>query len=328
MDYLTLAAFLWLSVFVLLGLWRGFWRSFAALASFVLAYAGSVFFAAPVSAFFVQVFAETNPSPTLFWLASAAALFILIGLFSRLLVLMLGRVLPLTGIVDKLGGALASGGYGALIAIFLIWSYAFVSENLHAARGQTVVAQPSQLVDFARRAVAELVSWNVRHGGGSEAAADLTAALTERPAEVLHNVRSTLNSPAMREVVNSAEIEDAVRTGDPERLQQSVAFQQLLNSPSVQDLRETLARSGVHWSDAEIAAYTVAFSHNIDSVRTDPEFVELYSDPEVQAFLDGEGQLTPSLMQKGQELLQIVSREIDLAEVQRASAGEPPQPAE
>lgn len=320
MDYLTLAALLWLTVFLLIGFWRGFWPSLAALASLVVAYSASLYFARPVSDALVANVTGARLNSTLVWVVVASALFLLAGLLARWLVLMLGRALPLPGLPNKLGGALFSCAYGAMLGVFVIWSYAFVRENYEAAQGRPITPHTSGWVEGSKRIVSRLVDWNLRMGGGSDSSAALSAAVAARPSEVLFGVRKTLQSPAFMQAVNDPELQAALREQDLARLQSLPQFQQVLESAGVQELRESLAKGGAKWTDAELARYTMMAGYNIDRVRSDPEFIILFNDEEVQAFLKGEAPVSATVLRKGQRLLQVISQKLESAEPAPATA--------
>lgn len=322
MDYFTMAAIVWLAIFLLLGLVKGFWKSLAAATSLVLAYFASVYFAPGLADWAVGQFASINLSRTVWWGIGAAVIFIVVSLVVRLIVLGIGKSLPIgPRIIDRLGGALVSVGYGAVLGAALLWGLAFLADswNLRQERmgGQadSRLDTSSPAVAWSRRIMSRWINWNIRQSGGSDALAGMSAAIVERPAQVMADVQATVQSPEFKELVRSKNVKTLIEQRDAEKLQRSVEFQQLMRQPAVKQLREAIAPEAGGWSETKIAQETVDIWTRVEHLRTQPEVAELLSDPEVQAFLQGGGKVTPSLIDKGQKLLAMLGREGAVGEI-------------
>jgi uncharacterized membrane protein required for colicin V production len=315
-DYFTMAAVVWLAIFLLLGLLKGFWKSLAAATSLVLAYVASVYFAPGLADWAVVQFASLNISRTVWWGVGATIIFIIVSLVVRLIVLGVSKSLPISPrIFDRIAGALVSIGYGAVLGAALLWGLAFLADswNLRQERmgGQ---ADPrlntsSPAVTWSRQMMSRWINWNVRQSGGSDALAGVSAAIMERPGQVMADVQATVQSPEFKELVRSENVQALVAQRNAEELQRSVEFQQLMRQPAVKQLREAIAPESGGWSDTKIAQETVDIWTRVEQLRTQPEVAELLNDPELQAFLKGGGKVTPSLIDKGQKLLALFGRE-------------------
>lgn len=316
MDYFTVGAIVWLAIFALLGLLKGFWKALAAAASLALAYWASVYFAPPLAQFLSHQFSSIHLSETVWWIASAVVIFMVAGLLVRLLVLAVAKPLPIhNGLINRLGGGLISVGYGAVLGAALLWGLAFLADtwNLReknsATQSEWTFDTSAPVVTWSRRMMAQWVNWNVQQSGGSEAVAGMSAAMVERPAEVMANVQATVQSPAFKQMVASEKLQRIVQQRDAHALQRTPEFNQFLQQPAVRELRDQIAPEANGWSDQKIAEETVDLWTKVEQLKTRPEVAEVLNDPEVQAFLQGGGKITPSLLTKGQKLLALLGND-------------------
>lgn len=322
MDYFTMAAVAWLAIFLLLGLLKGFWKSLAAATSLILAYFASVYFAPGLADWAVVQFASTHINRTVWFGVGATVIFILVSLIVRLVVLAVSKSLPIKlRAFDRLGGALVSLGYGAILGATLLWGLAFLADtwNLRQERmGEGVnprLDTSSPAVTWSRRMMSRWVNWNIRQSGGSEALAGVSAAIVERPAQVMADVQAAVQSPEFKELVHSETAKALVEQRNAQALQRSPEFQELIRQPSVKKLREAIAPEAEGWSDTKIAEETVEIWARVEQLRTQPEVAELLNDAEIQGFLQDGGKVTPSLIDKGQKLVRLLGRDADVGEI-------------
>jgi uncharacterized membrane protein required for colicin V production len=309
-DYFTMIALAWLAIFLLLGLFKGFWKSLAAATSLVLAYMASAYFASNLAEWALARFASVNIGQSVWWGISATVIFILVSFAVRLIVLGIGKSLPITlRLFDRLGGAMISLGYGAVLGAGLLWGLAFLADSWNMRQEQTGGQRnpkfdtTSPAVVWARRMMSHWVNWNIRQSGGSEALAGMSAAIVEQPAQVMAGVRTTIRSPEFKEMVSSEKVQALVAQRRTEELQHSSEFQQLLRQPAVKQLREAIAPEAGGWSDEKIAHEAVDIWQRVEQLKTRPDVAPLLNDPEIQEFFQGGGKITPSLLDKGQKLL-------------------------
>lgn len=321
MDYFTIGAIVWLVVFLLLGLLKGFWKSLAAATSLILAYFASVYFASGVTEFLMDKFSSLKMGRTVWWIIATTAIFIAVSLIARLIVLAVGRSLPVINrFFDRVAGGAISVGYGSLLGAVLLWGLAFLADswNLRQERagegGASRIDTSSPAVAWSRYIMSHWVNWNVKQSGGSDALAGMSAAIVESPAKVLADVQATVRSAEFKQLVQSEQVQQIVGRRDSEALQRSPEFQQLLQQPAMKELRNVIAPESSGWSEEKIARETVDIWTRVEQLKTRPEVAGLLNDPEVQSFLQGGGKISPSLISKGQELLTLLSGDISGAE--------------
>lgn len=307
MDYFLIGAVGWLALFALWGLFIGFWRALAGAVSLVLAYWVSVRFAAVLAERF-----SLNLNATVAWLLWATILFVVVGFVARRLLMLLAQRLPIgSGVVNRLGGGLVNTAYGAVLGVVMVWGIAFLAEswNIRAQRTGAADTQrfdtSSPVVRWSRQMLGQWAAWQ---SGASESGTfgGLSVAMAENPGAVLAEVRTAVQSPEFRELSGSGSVREMVRRQDTEALRQSAEFQQFLQQPAVRQLRDRIKPHGAAWSDAQIAQEFVSAWGRMEQIKSRPEVMDILNDPEWQAFLRGEGGLTPSLLTRGQKLLALM----------------------
>ena len=317
MDYLTLAACLWVAIFFLLGFIRGFWKALSALLSLLGAYWAAAYFAPQLAQFFISTFAEANLGKTITWIASATLIFIFAGLFIRLIILMVSRSLPITNrALDSFTGAVLSGAYGVAMAVMMVWGISLLVETYQAKHNDKEMlvdsADPEKetpaVVAFSRRIVSQMVGWNVRQSGGSDELANVAVAYAEQPKVVLDSLHNTVQSDAFKQVVNSPDVKQWIRNEDAKTLSQSPEFKHLVDQPAVQKLRKVIAPNK-KISDEALAQQMVEIWSKVDQLKNNPDVSALINDEEVHSFLQGDGKVTASLLGKGQALLLALNTE-------------------
>lgn len=315
MDWITLGTLVWLAIFLVLGFFRGFWQSLAALVSLVLAYWASAKLASPVVTYLTNVFPALEPQRVLVWWGCAVLLFLLVGLLSRLLIQTLGKLAPVgRNPTSRLVGALISGTHGAALAVFFIWSLSLLSDTLELQEGEAI-SDPPKVVQFSRQIVGDIVSWNISQSGSKGTVADLSTAFAERPSEVLQGVRGTLQSQELKDMIASEEIRQIVRSHDVDELLQTAELDRLLEQPNVQQLLTALQVKGEPISRENAARQLLDVWHKVELVGSDPEVQSLVADPDVQDFLQNRKGPAPALYGKLQKLLQLVTSKTQPGEV-------------
>ncbi len=304
MEYLNLAAIVWLALFAGVGFLRGLWRSLAGLLSMIGAYWISASLAGPVLQLVRERWQPDLPEGILL-VVVASALFVVSGFVLRLVLLMLLRTIPVGNpLLNRVGGLMTGLFYGGLLGMFIVWGASFTLENLALARGEAVnYEETSPLVSLARKFVGRLLEWNARQAGAPVPALQLTRAMAERPTELLQGLQGAIQSREFQQMVNDREFAAMVQSRDVEAVQASPGFRNLVRSPAVQDLARTLERSGVEWSDGQLAEYTVDIWNRVDEIRNDESLKSLMEDEEVQDFLRGEGNMSADLLRKLRALM-------------------------
>lgn len=306
--YLNLIAAAWVLLFAGVGFFRGFWKSVAAVLALLGAYWLTLVLTQPVTEF-VQTNMEWDVSGSLVWLLVAFILFTVSGLILRILFGFLLKALPAKkGMLSRIGGALVGAVYGAVLGLFVLWSLAVIDESQALSRGETVQeVQAHPLLVLARKFVGRLMEWNASFGGASPELAKMAGVMAEQPTRVLQDVRGLVQSPEFAELVQNDRVKAMVRERDVEALKRSAEFNALTQSAQMQQIRQTLRARGVEWSEDELAAQTVQLWNNVEGIRNNPELRELLQDAEVQAFLRGDINVSPTVLQKIQRLLSEVN---------------------
>ncbi len=303
-EYLNLVAVVWLLLFAAVGVFRGFWKSLAAVLALLGAYWLTLVLTEPVTRF-AQNNMQWELSGSLVWLIAAFVLFTISGLMLRILFGFLLKALPSQkGILSRIGGGLVGAIYGGVLGLFVLWSLVVIDETRVLARGGNVLEEPAHpLLTLARKLVGRLMEWNASFGGASPELAKMAGVMAEQPTQVLQDVRGLMQSSEFAQLVQNDRIQAIVRERDVEALKRTGEFKELTESVQMQKIRQTLRNRGVEWSEDEMAVQTVQIWNNVEGIRSHPELQELLRDEEVQAFLRGDINVSPTVLQKIQRLL-------------------------
>lgn len=304
MEYLNLAALVWLALFAGVGFLRGLWKSLAGL----LAMIGAYWISASLSGSVLEWGRDRwqpEISEGILLVVVASALFVVSGFVLRLVLLMLLRRIPLgIPLLNRVGGLMVGLLYGGFLGMFVVWGASFTLENLALARGESVnYEETSPLVSLSRKFVGRFLEWNARQAGGSITTLQLSRAMAENPTVLMQGLQETLQSREFQQMVNDRELANLVQVGDVEGLQASAEFRNLVTSSPMRDLARTLEQSGIEWSDRQLAEFTVDTWNRMDGIRNDEALRSMMDDREVKAFLNGERGLSPDVVRKLRALL-------------------------
>lgn len=315
LTWLTLAAILWLLGYFALGYRHGFWRAASGLLSLLTAYFASVTLAEPLANMVVGPFGLAQFRWVVLVAGCAMLLFVCVGIAVRMAIGALSRSTPeLPPVADRILGVACSGLNGVLVAIPLIWAVAFYLE-VYALKNPGTMAydagqEPPQVVQWSRRVMAQVIAWNLKQSTAGEPAAALSAAFAVRPTAVLTQVKQTMGSAEFRQLVRDPEVLAAVNSNDVTGLRRSAAYRDLLANAEIKKLHQ-LAFNSQTMDEQRLAEHLMGIWRNLQQVQNHPGMAALLKDQEVQDFLAGSGQVTPSILEKAQIFLTLWSRQRD-----------------
>lgn len=233
-----------IAAFALWGAVTGFARQVAQAAAWV----GAFFAAGPAGRFFGEPVAQQLKSTlTVGVVVATVAAFLLVYLLGRALLTAVLRRLVAGGDPERRGADRALGfGLGGLKAAALAWvglsAVTFVEQNL-VLRGKKYAFTPkdSQLVGLARQ-------WNLlelqQFSGGSDLVRAASLAGDPKALPRLKDdpdYAALMKDARFRQVVNSAALEQALKSGDVRALLQSDPLVELIHDPRLRRHLERLA---------------------------------------------------------------------------------------
>ena len=188
-------------VVVALFAWRGFrsglLKSVARVLAVVAGYAAAIGFGGRLAGAFEDRFGLQG---LLAFGAASASLFVGAALLVMLLFWILLRFLPGDGevsIPSAVGGGVVGGMVGVLLAIVIVWAFAFV-RDLAPGAGESPVAAAVGIEAFASRVAGRALSTAMSAADVEPEIARFSGAVLEDPAEMAQRTRRLMESPELQ----------------------------------------------------------------------------------------------------------------------------------
>lgn len=266
------------------GLLKSLSRVLSLLAGYVAAilYSGKVF-AIVESQFQLQgIVAFVIASLVLFFGAAMAVSF-LFWLLGKL-----GSSDDSPSAVSSYGGATLGLVVGVIVAIVIVWTFAFV-RDIRPAENVVAVADTnkSRIEIFANRAAGKAVNIALSLGSAEPEVISLSTALVEAPAEVAQQAQRLAGSDDLKALLNDPQSQAVLNSGDVEAVTKLPAFQQLANNPDMLALAESagmLGQSGKNTQAAQaaLASQITDIWGRMLRMKNDQRVQEILNDPGFQ----------------------------------------------
>jgi hypothetical protein len=278
-------------VVTLLFAWRGFRggfiKSLGRVFTVLAGYAAAILFSGPLSAWVGMQFGWQG---VVAFIGASLALFLGAGFAVMLIFALLRRYLfPGDDIStpSALGGGLVGALVGVLLAIAIVWSFAFVRDmRAPATSGPTASGHSSGIEKLANRLTGSAVSAALKAGSASPEAARLSGALAASPAEVMQRARQLMKSAEFQALIQDPRNQRVLDSGNPELVRKLPAFRALAANPDLLVLSEMLGLADGDDLEAELARQLTDTWGRAQQVRNDPRVQTILADPEFQAALD------------------------------------------
>ena len=281
------------AVVILLFAWRGFRggfiKSLGRVFTVLSGYAAAILYSGPLSSWIEMQFGWQG---VVAFVGTSLTLFLAGGLAMMLIVALLRRYLfPGDNIstTSALSGGFVGALVGVLLAIAIVWSFAFVrdmrSPTITTATETTASEHSSGVEKFANRLAGSAVSAAMKAGSVTPAVARLSGALAAAPADSMQRTQRLMKSTEFLALMQDPRNHRVLDSGNPERVQQLPAFRAFAVNPDLLALGEM---SGLADDDleAELARQLTDTWGRTQQVKNDPRVQAILADPEFQATLD------------------------------------------
>ena len=280
------------TVVILLFAWRGFRggfiKSLGRVFTLLAGYAAAILYSGPLSSWIEMQFgwqgvvAFIGTSLTLF-LAGGLAMMLIFALLRRFL--FAGDDISIT---SALGGGFVGALVGVLLAIAIVWSFAFVRDMRSSDTTETTASEHLSGVEtLANRLAGSAVSAAMNAGSVTPEVARLSGALAAAPAKAMQRTQRLMKSTEFLALMDDPRNRRVLDGGNPQRVQQLPAFRALAVNPDMLALGEM---SGLADDDleAEFARQLTDTWGRAQQVKNDPRVQAILADPEFQAALDSD----------------------------------------
>jgi hypothetical protein len=281
------------AVVILLFAWRGFrggflkalGRVFAVLAG----YAAAILYSGPLSSWVEMQFGWQG---VVTFVGTSLTLFLAGGLAMMLIVALLRRFLfpgDDISIMSALGGGFVGTLVGVLLAIAIVWSFAFVrdmrSPSTTTATETAASEHSSRIEKLANLLTGSAVRAAMNAGSVTPEVARLSGALAAAPAKAMQRTQRLMKSTEFLALMDDPRNRRVLDSGNPQRVQQLPAFRALAVNPDMLALGEM---SGLADDDleAEFARQLTDTWGRAQQIKNDPRVQAILADPEFQAALD------------------------------------------
>lgn len=278
------------TVVVLLFAWRGFRsgfiKSLGRVFTVLAGYAAAILYSGPLSSWIEMQFGWQG---VVAFIGTSLTLFLAGGLAMMLIVALLRRYLfPGDDIstTSALSGGFVGALVGVLLAIAIVWSFAFVRDMRSSDTTETTASEhPSRVETLANRLTGSAVSAAMNAGSVTPEVARLSGALAASPADAMQRTQRLMKSTEFLALMQDPRNHRVLDSGNPERVQQLPAFRALAVNPDLLALGEM---SGLTDDDleAELARQLTDTWGRTQQVKNDPRVQAILADPEFQAALD------------------------------------------
>jgi len=283
------------TVVILLFAWRGFRggfiKSLGRVFSVLAGYAAAILYSGPLSSWIEMQFGWQG---VVAFIGTSLTLFLAGGLAMMLIFALLRRYLfPGDDIstTSALGGGFVGALVGVLLAIAIVWSFAFVRDMRSPAittTTETTASEPSSRIEtLANLLTGSAVSAAMNAGSVTPEVARLSGVLAAAPAEATQRIQRLTKSTEFLALMQDPRNQRVLDSGNPERVQQLPAFRALAVNPDLLALGEM---SGLADDDleAELARQLTDTWGRTQQIKNDPRVQAILADPEFQAALNSD----------------------------------------
>ncbi len=288
MDWPLVLFFAVLAFFAYRGYKKGLLRSLSRVLSLLAGYTASILFSEQVSGILASRFELEG---IVSFIAAGLGLFFAAGIAVSIVFWIIAQLLPARespSMASSLGGMTVGSMVGAIVAITVVWSFAFVrdfSSNPEVdALAQT---DRSKIETLASKVAGKAVNTAMSLGSVNPEVARMSAAMIEAPAEISQHVKRLMSSTDFQALLADPKTRAALESGDTDALRQLPAFQQLVKNPDFLALAEstgmlTDVAEGTGPSDAILATRMTDIWGRVERVKNDARVQEILGDPEFQ----------------------------------------------
>jgi len=190
--------------------------------------------------------------------------------------------------VSSYGGATLGLVVGVIVAIVIVWTFAFM-RDMRPAENVVAVADTnrSRIEIFASRAASKAVNTAMSLGSAEPEITSLSTALVEAPAVVARQAQRLAGSDDLKALLNDPRNQLVLDSGDVAAVQKLPAFQQLANNPDMLALAESAGMLDKSTNNTKVAQTALASQitniwGRVSRVKSDQRVQEILNDPEFQ----------------------------------------------
>ncbi len=220
---------------------------------------------------------------------------------------------------SKLGGAGVGVLTGVLVAIIIVWAFAFVRDVM--PRDETfafVDPEPAPIENLAKQVASGAVDTAMAMGSVEPEVKAVSTALFRSPAEVVQQAQRLSKSPELEQLLTDPRNRMVLDSGDPDEVRQLADFRELAKNPDMQALMKSsgldeIAAENNQSMDQALAAQFTSVWARTQKVKNNPRLRAILNDGDFQRKVQSGNSLELLSDNRLLELAQIVfGDEVDL----------------
>jgi hypothetical protein len=207
---------------------------------------------------------------------------------------------------SALGGGFVGALVGVLLAIAIVWSFAFVRDMRSSDSTETTAKEHSSGVEtLANRLTGSAVSAAMNAGSLTPEVARVSGALAAAPAEAMQRIQRLMKSTEFLALMQDQRNLGVLDSGNAELVQRLPAFRALAANPDLLALAEM---SGLADDDleAKFARELTLTWKRSQQIKNDPRVQAILADPGFQAALNSDNPVDLLTNQQLHELADII----------------------
>lgn len=322
MDWSLVIFIIVVVIFAYRGYRKGLLRSLSRVLSLVAGYIAAILYSQPGAAI---VESQLQLDGIVAYIVASLILFFGAGLVVSALFWLIAKLIsaPETpSTASSCGGAALGMVFGIIVAVIVVWVFAFLRDMRPADDLATVadpkvssaaVANPkvSSIENLTSRAASKAVHTAMSFSSANPEVIRLSTAMVEAPADITQHARQLASSDDLRALLNAPDNQAVLNSGDVNAVTQLPAFQQLAKNPDMLALAKSagmLDESGENTQavEAALASNITDIWGRMQRVQDNQRVQEILADPEFQQKINSGNPLDLLTNAKLMELADII----------------------
>ena len=288
MDWSLLLFIVVMLFFAYRGYKKGLLKSLSRILSLVAGYIAAILYTEQFSAVLES---QYQLQGIVGFLVAALVLFFSAAIAVSILFWIFAKLLPATdspSTASSLGGATVGLMIGVIVAIAIVWTYAFV-RDIHFAKDADTEANsnPSKIESLASNVASKVVNTALSMGSARPEITNLGTALIASPAEIAQQAKRLSSSNDLNELLSEPGNQALLNRGDVAAVKNLPALRKLARNPDMLALAKSagIVDDSANNSDAVETALAEQLTDiwgRVHRVRNDQRVQEILNDPEFQ----------------------------------------------
>jgi uncharacterized membrane protein required for colicin V production len=286
MDWSLLIFIVVMLFFAYRGYKKGLLKSLSRIFSLVAGYIAAILYTEQLSAVLES---QYQLQGIVWFLAAALVLFFGAAIAVNILFWLIAKLLPATdspSTASSLGGATVGLMIGVIVAIAIVWTYAFV-RDIHFAQNAESNLKPSKIESLASNVASKAVNTALSMGSAGPEITNLGTALIASPAEIAQHAQQLSTSNDLNELLSDPENQALLNRGDVAAVKNLPALRKLARNPDMLALAKSagIVDDSDNNSDAvetTLAEQLTDIWGRVHQVRNNQRVQEILNDPEFQ----------------------------------------------